>query len=98
MSAGQTPPAAPSTDVPVRRMNVKRAINETLREEMSRYVRVQAALVLVQEDAAAAHAELETLRAMSPKHPVVTIAGPGIQAEFEASRAAREALGASAAQ
>jgi len=46
-------------------------------------VRVQADLVLLQDDVAARHDELENLRAVQPNHPLVMIAGPEIDAEFQ---------------
>jgi hypothetical protein len=50
-------------------------------------VRAQAALVLVQEEIGATHAELQKLEAMAPRHPVVSIAGPSINREYEFSTA-----------
>jgi len=57
-------------------------------------VRAQAKLVLVEEGIAEAHAELEKLRAVAPAHPVVTLAGPAITAEYEVTAALERARGA----
>jgi hypothetical protein len=50
-------------------------------------VRAQAKLVFTEEGIEAIHAELEKLRAMSPRHPVVTIAGPSITSAYDMSTA-----------
>jgi hypothetical protein len=50
-------------------------------------VRAQAKLVFTVEGIEATHAELEKLRAVSPRHPVVSIAGPPIQSAYEMATA-----------
>jgi hypothetical protein len=62
-----------------------------LRQMAPEYVRVQAALVLVQTDIEHTYEELEKLKAISPGHPVVLIAGPIIEEEFETATALRQA-------
>jgi hypothetical protein len=53
----------------------------------AKQVRAQAKLVLTEEGIEAIHSELEKLRAVSPRHPVVTIAGPSITAAYEMATA-----------
>jgi hypothetical protein len=60
-----------------------RAQLEALRND---YVRAQAVLVLIQDDIEATHAELTKLRATNPTHPVVLVAGPLLEEQYEFSR------------
>lgn len=53
----------------------------------AKQVRAQAKLVLTEEGIEAIHAELEKLRAVAPRHPVVTIAGPSITTAYEMATA-----------
>ena len=50
-------------------------------------VRAQAKLVLMEDGIEAIHAELEKLSAVSPRHPIVTIAGPSIQSAYDMATA-----------
>ena len=50
------------------------------------FVRAQANLVLVDEGIEAVHEELQRLKAMSPQHLVVRLAGPMIEAEYKTSQ------------
>jgi hypothetical protein len=56
-------------------------------------VRAQAKLVFFEEGIAATHAELEKLRAVAPRHPIVNIAGPAIDSEYETAAALERARG-----
>jgi hypothetical protein len=55
-------------------------------------VRAQAKLVLTENGIDAIHRELETLRALAPQHPVVTIAGPAITSEYDTAASFTRAL------
>ena len=59
-------------------------------------VRAQAKLVLTENGIDAIHHELETLRALAPQHPVVTIAGPAITSEYDTATSFSRALDARA--
>jgi hypothetical protein len=50
-------------------------------------VRAQAKLVLTEAGNEATYAELQKLKAVAPKHPIVTLAGPAIISEYETSTA-----------
>lgn len=52
-------------------------------------VRAQSELVLLYDDIEDVHRELEQLRSIAPDHLVVRLAGPQIDAEWEASRSMR---------
>jgi hypothetical protein len=57
-----------------------------LKETLARrpdFVRAQANLVLIDEGTQAKHEELQRLKAMSPNHLVVRLAGPMIEAEYK---------------
>lgn len=60
-------------------------------EEKPGLVRAQAELVLIQDTIFLRHQELVKLRAMNPHHPIVTIAGPAIDEEFQVATALRNA-------
>jgi hypothetical protein len=62
-----------------------------LRQMAPEYVRVQASLVLIQTDIVYAYEELEKLKAVSPNHPLVLIAGPIIEEEYQIATALRQA-------
>jgi hypothetical protein len=68
----------------------EKLLKETLAERPD-FVRAQANLVLVDEGTVAKHEELQRLKAMSPNHLVVRLAGPMIEEEY---RTARELEGA----
>lgn len=61
-------------------------------------VRAQAKLVLTETGIDNIHRELETLRALAPRHPVVTIAGPAITSEYDMATAFTRARDARAGQ
>jgi hypothetical protein len=74
----------------LQRYAIKKEASGFLRQSLelnAKQVRAQAKLVLTEEGIEAIHAELEKLRAVSPRHPVVTIAGPSITAAYELSTA-----------
>lgn len=78
----------------LRRFAIKKEAREKFVEALAhnpKLVRVQAKLVLVQEEIPAAYAELEKLRVLAPRHPVVTIAGPSIESEYKMSEAVQKA-------
>jgi hypothetical protein len=80
----------------LRRFAIKKEARERLRAVLAinpELVRAQAKLVLLEEGIAERHAELEKLRVLSPKHPVVSIAGPEITSEYEMSTAVEKARG-----
>jgi tetratricopeptide (TPR) repeat protein len=83
----------------LRRFAIKKEARERLRAVLAinpKLVRAQAKLVLLEEGVAERHAELEKLRALSPKHPVVSIAGPEITSEYEMAAAVEKARGPAA--
>jgi hypothetical protein len=57
-------------------------------------VRAQAKLVLTEVGIEATYAELQKLRAVAPRHPIVNIAGPAIVSEYETSSALSRARAA----
>jgi hypothetical protein len=63
----------------------EKLLKETLAKRPD-FVRAQANLVLVDEGIEAKHAELQTLKSMSPKHLVVRLAGPMIELEYKTSQ------------
>ena len=79
------------------------AITKETRERLSavlainpKLVRAQAKLVLLEEGIVERHAELEKLRALAPKHPIVNIAGPAITSEYEMAQSLERARGPAA--
>jgi adenylate cyclase class IV len=66
-------------------------LKETLAKRPD-FVRAQANLVLVDQGTEAKHEELQRLKAMSPKHLVVRLAGPMIEQEFKTSQELNQAL------
>ncbi len=83
----------------LRRFAIKKEARERLRAVLAinpKLVRAQAKLVLLEEGITERHAELEKLRALSPKHPVVAIAGPAITSEYEMSASVERARGPAA--
>jgi hypothetical protein len=54
-------------------------------------VRAQSKLVFTEEGIAERHAELKKLESLSPRHPVVVIAGPAITSEYEMSASLEKA-------
>jgi len=69
---------------------------ELLHETLDRrpdFVRAQANLVLVNEDVEQRYAELQKLKAKSPRHIVVRLAGPMIESEFQTVKEIEGALG-----
>ncbi len=60
-------------------------LNETLARRPD-FVRAQANLVLVNENVEKRYAELQKLKAMSPDHMVVRLAGPMIESEYQTVR------------
>lgn len=74
----------------LQRYAIKKEASGFLRKALElnpKQVRAQAKLVFTVEGIEAVHAELEKLRAVSPRHPVVTIAGPSITSAYEMSTA-----------
>ena len=66
-----------------------------LKETLARrpdFVRAQANLVLVDEGTEAKHEELQALKAMSPTHLVVRLAGPMIEDEYRTSQELKGAI------
>jgi hypothetical protein len=61
-------------------------------------VRAQAKLVLTETGIDNIHQALEELRALAPRHPVVTIAGPAITSEYDMATAFTRARDARASQ
>jgi hypothetical protein len=62
---------------------------ELLKETLAKrpdFVRAQANLVLIDEGTEAKHDELQRLKAMSPNHLVVRLAGPMIEEEYRTTR------------
>ena len=57
------------------------------------FVRAQANLVLVDEGTEAKYEELQRLKAISPNHLVVRLAGPMIEQEYQTSRELDTAIG-----
>jgi hypothetical protein len=66
-------------------------LKETLTKRPD-FVRAQANLVLVDQGVEAKHAELQALKAMSPTHLVVRLAGSMIEEEFKTSQELNQAL------
>ncbi|MCP4196947.1 MAG: hypothetical protein GY762_07320 [Proteobacteria bacterium] len=62
-----------------------------LRQMAPDYVRVQASLVLTQADIEYTYEELVKLKAVSPNHPLVLIAGPIIEEQYQDAMALRQA-------
>ena len=69
-----------------------RALMVKLREALPDYVRIQAALVLLQPDIASRYQELQKLKELCPHHLLVLLAEPSIRKEYETASAIREAL------
>jgi hypothetical protein len=63
----------------------EKLLKQTLAERPD-FVRAQANLVLVDEGTVAKHEELQRLKAMSPNHLVVRLAGPMIEEEFKTTQ------------
>jgi hypothetical protein len=63
----------------------EKLLKETLAKRPD-FVRAQANLVLVDEGIEAVHEELQRLKAMSPQHLVVRLAGPMIEEEYKTSQ------------
>jgi hypothetical protein len=63
----------------------EKLLKETLAKRPD-FVRAQANLVLVDEGTEAKHEELQRLKAISPKHLVVRLAGPMIEQEFQTAQ------------
>jgi hypothetical protein len=63
----------------------ERLLKETL-EKNPDFVRAQANLVLIDEGTEAKHEELQRLKAMSPNHLVVRLAGPMIEEEYKTTQ------------
>lgn len=63
----------------------EKLLKETLAKRPD-FVRAQANLVLVDEGIEAKHEELQRLKAMSPQHLVVRLAGPMIESEYKTSQ------------
>lgn len=63
----------------------EKLLKETLAKRPD-FVRAQANLVLVDEGIEAVHEELQRLKALSPQHLVVRLAGPMIEAEYKTSQ------------
>lgn len=63
----------------------ERLLKETLAKRPD-FVRAQANLVLVDEGTVAKHEELQRLKAMSPNHLVVRLAGPMIEEEYRTTQ------------
>jgi len=63
----------------------EKLLKETLAQRPD-FVRAQANLVLVDEGTEAKHEELQRLKAISPKHLVVRLAGPMIEQEFQTAQ------------
>ncbi|HKO52760.1 MAG TPA: hypothetical protein VJV79_33865 [Polyangiaceae bacterium] len=66
---------------------------EALRQN-PKMVRAQAKLVLSEEGIEATFAEFEKLRAVAPRHPMVSILGPSITSNYQLSSAFRQARAA----
>jgi hypothetical protein len=62
-----------------------------LREAFPDYVRIQATLVLMQQNVEARYQEFSKLKEISPNHPLVRLAGSAIQKEYEINRAVKDA-------
>jgi hypothetical protein len=78
----------------LRRFGVRADGRARLRKALEldpKMVRAQAKLVFAEDGSAQRHAELEKLRLIAPRHPVVSIAGPEITSEFEMSAAVERA-------
>jgi len=78
----------------LRRFAIKKEAREKFVEALAhnpKLVRVQAKLVLVQEAVPATYAELEKLRLVAPRHPIVALAGPSIESEYRMSEAVQQA-------
>ncbi|HEX5099055.1 MAG TPA: hypothetical protein VFV94_06120 [Polyangiaceae bacterium] len=76
------------------RYAIKKEASDFLRKSLelnAKQVRAQAKLVLTEEGIEAIHAELEKLRAVAPRHPVVTIAGPSITTAYQMATAFSQA-------
>lgn len=83
----------------LKRAAIKKETRERLRGVLAinpKLVRAQAKLVLLEEGIVERHAELEKLRALSPQHPIVNIAGPAITSEYEMSQSLERARGPAA--
>jgi len=78
----------------LRRYGIKKDANAFLRAALAlnpNLVRAQAKLVLTETNTEGAYAEFEKLRAVAPRHPIVSIAGPAIVSEYETSTALQRA-------
>ncbi len=76
------------------RAGIRKEASAHLREALKlnpNLVRAQAKLVLTEEGIEAIHAELQKLKAVAPRHPIVNIAGPSIVSEYETSTALAKA-------
>lgn len=74
----------------LQRYAIRKEASEFLRKSLAlnpKQVRAQAKLVFTEEGIEAIHGELEKLRAVSPRHPVVTIAGPSITTAYQMATA-----------
>jgi hypothetical protein len=60
---------------------------EALLVEHPRLARAQAQLVILQDDIAGRHAELQKLRVINPQHALVQLEGKAIEAEYQTSQA-----------
>jgi hypothetical protein len=67
-------------------------LKQTLSQSPS-FVRAQANLVLIDEGTVAKHEELQRLKAMSPNHLVVRLAGPMIEEEYRTTQELDSAFG-----
>ena len=67
-------------------------LKQTLAQSPS-FVRAQANLVLIDEGTVAKHEELQRLKAMSPNHLVVRLAGPMIEEEYRTTQELDSAFG-----
>jgi hypothetical protein len=62
---------------------------ELIRQEFPEFVRAQSILAIIQDDIEATREEMEKLRSLSPHHPVILVAGPELQGEYETARELR---------
>ena len=78
----------------LRRFGVRAEARARFRKALEldpKLVRVQAKLVFAEDGIAARYAELEKLRLLAPRHPIVSIAGPELTSEYEMSTAVERA-------
>jgi tetratricopeptide (TPR) repeat protein len=74
-----------------------RALLEKLRESKPDFIRVQAVLVLVQDNLEATYNELMKLKSLFPNHPLVVLAGPTITKDYLSAAEIRDAMSSSTA-